>query len=181
MIQTTHPAADAFPQEMSRFRAWWYSVKKRIRLERENLSYRGFRYFQDRMTRTIQIITARTALAIDDLLGRDHDHHRARSIAYVLEVLGIEHDKAYSRYQPKPYAGEVTLFRTAEQLPGFQEDRSLGWERLLGAALTVCDVPGHQQNVLVEPHVSALAKLLTFRLNAAQGRYMRKTSKHRAG
>jgi len=91
-------------------------------------------------------------------------------MAYILEALAVEHDKVYDRYQPSPYQGDVVFFRTEKQLPGLMADRSLGWQELLGAKLEICNVPGHQQNVLIEPHVSRLAKELTVRLKAVQER-----------
>ena len=117
---------------------------------------------------------ARATIAIDGICGRSHSDHTSRSMIYVLEALGKEHDKAYEKYAPRPYDGEVVLFRAQHQLPGFSGDRSLGWQKLLGANLTVCDVPGHQQNILVEPHLSHLAKELMHRLKSAQERWTMK-------
>jgi thioesterase domain-containing protein len=170
MIQTTHPSLTAFLSGMSGIHRWWQRARKRFDLERENLSYRGLSYVQERMKRSRDILWARTAIGIDNLFGRDHHDHSSRSVAYILEVLSIEHDKAYDRYQPSPYHGDVVLFRTEKQHPGLMADHSLGWQDILGAKLEICNVPGHQQNALTEPHVSRLAKELAVRLKAAQER-----------
>ncbi|MCM3902996.1 MAG: hypothetical protein ND866_14915, partial [Pyrinomonadaceae bacterium] len=122
-----------------------------------------------------------TAIAIDNLFGRDLHDHSSGSVAYILEAVSIEHDKAYDRYQPSPYHGEVVLFRTEKQQLGLMADRSLGWQDLLGAKFEICDVLGHQQNVLVEPHVSRLAKELMARLKSAQERWVEKMSTRLAG
>lgn len=181
MIQTTHPSLNASLSEMSRLSRWWNRAWKRWDLERENFAYRGFSHILDRIARSLDILTARTAIAVDRLLGRDRHDYSARSTVYILEALSAEHDKAYDRYQPKSYQGDVVLFRTAKQLPELAADRSLGWQSLLDGALHICDVPGHQQNVLVEPHVSRLASELAACLRAAQKREAMKLSKRMAG
>ena len=104
-----------------------------------------------------------------------------RSLAYILETLSYEHDKAYDRYEPRPYQGAVILFLTAKQLPGLTEDSTLGWSRLLGSNLEVCNVPGHQQNVLVEPHLSALAREFMARLRSIQDRWNAKSPSRKVG
>jgi aspartate racemase len=185
MIQTTHPSLtvypSGYPSGMSGFQQRWQRIMKRIDLEWENFQYRGLSHIQDRLKRTIVVLRARVAIAFDNLTGRDQQDISTRSMAYILETLSIEHDKAYDRYQPRPDEGNVVLFRTAKQLPGFQEDRSLGWQNLLGTKLEVCDVPGHQQNVLIEPHLSALAKELMCSLRLAQERGAVKAHKRKTG
>ena len=168
MVQTTHPAVSGFPSDMSAFVRWWHGVRKRVDLEWENLSYRGFSHLQERFRRTIDVVYARAAIAIDNLSGRARKEHTSRSMAYILEMLGTEHDNAYDRYEPRPYQGHVVLFRAQKQLPGLTADRFLGWQRVLGANLDVCDVPGHQQNLLGEPHVVRLAEAFNARLNVVQ-------------
>ena len=61
---------------------------------------------------------------------------------------------------------------TNKQLSGLMSDECLGWGRVLDGNLGVCEVPGHQQNVLLEPNVRWLAAELTPRLEAAQHRYL---------
>lgn len=181
MIQTTHPSLTGFPSGMSGLQRWWQRVKKRVDLERENLSYRGLSHIQERIQRSLDIILARTAIAIDGFIGRDYQDCSSRPMAYILEALGIEHDRAYDRYQPRSYEGEVVLFRTEKQLPGLMVDQSMGWHDLIGAGLEICRVPGHQQNVLIEPHVSYLAGELAARLKTAQDRWAVDASTRKAG
>ena len=181
MIQTVHPGLTAALSNISGLPAWWDRVRKRWELERENLANRGFSHIQDRMKRGFDILTARTVIASDNLTGHNRQDHNGWSMAYILEMLSIEHDKAYDRYQPRAYQGDVVLFRTEKQLPGLTADRSLGWQELLGAKLEVCNVPGHQQNVLAEPHVSRLANELMARLKSTQERWAEKMSTRLAG
>lgn len=85
-------------------------------------------------------------------------------MAYILEILGIEHDRAFDNYVPRPYPGDVLLFRASKQLPGMISDSSLGWRPVIKGNLKICELPGHQQNILVEPRVARLAEELTARL-----------------
>ncbi len=52
--------------------------------------------------------------------------------------------------------------------PGLVADEYLGWKRVLRGSLDVCEIPGRQQNLLLEPNVLHLARELSSRLNAAQ-------------
>ena len=45
-------------------------------------------------------------------------------------------------------------------------DASLGWAPVIQGKLEIREVPGHQQNILIEPHVTRLAEELAARLNA---------------
>jgi len=87
-------------------------------------------------------------------------------MAYILELLGMEHDRAFMSYVPRPYNGDVLLFRASKQLPGMLADRSLGWKEVIKGHLEICELPGHQQNILVEPRVVRLAEELQSRLHA---------------
>jgi len=52
------------------------------------------------------------------------------------------------------------LFRSSKQMPGIIADASLGWGKLLGDNLEIRVIPGHQQNMLIEPNVVALSNEL---------------------
>jgi thioesterase domain-containing protein/acyl carrier protein len=174
MIQTTSPTAQAFPPAMWAIGRWWNRTSKRLQLEWENFLVRGGGHLKERIRRAVDVVGARTIMACDRLRGKSGGDNRSRSMAYILERLGIEHDRAYEQYTPHPYAGQVILFRTHHQLAGFREDPSLGWKDLLGANLVVCEVPGHQQNVLRAPHVEVLAKELMGHLNRSQALWAEK-------
>jgi thioesterase domain-containing protein len=70
--------------------------------------------------------------------------------------------RAASLYEPKPYAGPVTLFRAGE------EEGDLGWGGLTPEPVEVVPVPGHHLNLLAEPHVRTLAQRLRLSLEAAR-------------
>ena len=82
-------------------------------------------------------------------------------MAYTLEMLAIEHEKARIRYVPRPYSGPVVLFRASKQLSGLMTDYTLGWKDVLNGNFEICEVPGHQETMLSDPNVSILAEKVT--------------------
>jgi amino acid adenylation domain-containing protein len=168
LIQAIHPAFSDFGSDITLFRRWWYRATKRVDLERENLSYRGTNYIFERSRRLWEIARVRTAMAINKITGNGHSRRKPLSMAYILESLGIEHDKAYRKYIPGPYSGDVLIFRARKQLRGLMADWRMGWKDVFHGNLNVFEVPGHQQNLLIEPNVLLLAEELTARLATAQ-------------
>ena len=178
MIQTTYPHCDVFPG-MSMIEQWWHQAKKRADLEWDNFQHRGTGHVKERIRRIIDVVGAKAAIALDQFLGKSHGDYASRSMPYILERLAIEHERVYQAYRPRPYAGAVVLFRARYQLPGLSRDRSLGWHTLLGSNLEVCDMPGHQQNLLLEPHIHVLANELMSHLRHIQKFWADQTSRSR--
>jgi amino acid adenylation domain-containing protein len=164
LIQTMHPAASQFRRGTSLLHRLWYRVAKQADLEWETLRARGANQIRERLRRVWDVGWARTQIACDRLLGSRRAHP---SMPYILESLGIEHDRAFDRYEPSPYFGDVVLYRSHKQLRGLIADVSLGWKDLISGNLCVHEIPGHQQSILSEPNVSILATDLTARLHAA--------------
>ena len=165
MIQTTHPGAPAFAPGSSSANRWWHRAAKRVDLERDNLLQRGFGYFGDRLRRTRDVMQARTQIAFDKKMSNGNGSKTRASMAYTLELLGMEHDRAFMNYVPRPYHGDVLLFRASKQLPGLLANRSLGWKPIITGRLEIRELPGHQQNILVEPRVRRLAEELQSQLH----------------
>ena len=174
LIQSTHPDAIRFKPTTTVVQRGWYRTTKRIKLELENFSHGGTKYVADRCRHVWNRARARMTIAFDGMTDKTHPEPLRRPMHYVLEVLSLEHRKAMKKYAPSPYGGDVVLFRAKEQLAGLIADESLGWKDLLRGNLDVCEVPGHQQNLLMEPNVSRLAEELTVRLKAAHNRHAAK-------
>jgi thioesterase domain-containing protein len=75
--------------------------------------------------------------------------------------------QAVRDYRPSPFAGRIVLFKTSapehhkERTAGEEDvDPALGWGGLAAAGLEMHPVAGEHQQVVSEPHVSALAALL---------------------
>jgi thioesterase domain-containing protein len=82
--------------------------------------------------------------------------------------------QAIAAYQPRPYRGRITLFRSSSTEPenplfaGAFERPDYGWADLTGGeAVDVHRVPGDHITMLVEPHVPVLAEALSTALDAA--------------
>jgi amino acid adenylation domain-containing protein len=168
LLQTVHPQAMHFKPEATALHRFWYRASKRISLERENLGHRGTRHIGDRFRRALDVTKARTAIRLRSAFGNGQSVRPGASMAEVLEILGIEHDRAFEKYVPKPFYGNAVLFRAAKQMPGILADSSLGWKPLMTGKFMVCEIPGHQQNMLVEPNVSHLAHELQQRISDFQ-------------
>ncbi len=66
---------------------------------------------------------------------------------------------AIANYIPKPYPGQITLFRCVEQNWWIKHDRELGWAELTEKPVEVIDIPGsHHQ--LVRTNAQLLAQKL---------------------
>jgi thioesterase domain-containing protein/acyl carrier protein len=168
LIQSINPAYARFNPDLTMFKRCWYRTSKRIDLELEHLHHRGFTHILERCRRTWDIALARTAITFDNWMGNGRGRREPMSMAYTLEMLAIEHDKARIRYVPRPYNGPVVLLRASKQLSGLMTDSTLGWKDVVNGNLEICEVPGHQETMLQEPNVSYLAKELTVQLHAAQ-------------
>ena len=168
IIQSMHPEAMRFKPEITALQRFWYRVKKQINLEMENLSNQGKGYLVQRSRRAWDLARTRTAIAIDRMTGKRPSDPSRLSMMYIFESLSIDHKKAMHEYVPRPYSGDVILFRASKQLAGQNSDEFLGWKRVLRGNLDVCEVPGHQQTLLLQPNVSTLAKAVSGRLKTAQ-------------
>jgi len=171
MIQTTHPASAYFNPSTSMLRRYWYRMVKRVDLERENLAYRGKGYILERARRAWDIACARGAIALDEWSGNGRPRRKNPSMPYILESITIENDKAAAGYNPRPYPGEVLLFRAHKQLSGLMTTHYLGWDDVFRGPVELCEIPGHQQNILLEPNVRRLAEEIGVRLKADQRRF----------
>jgi thioesterase domain-containing protein/acyl carrier protein len=170
IIQTIHPAYQRFAPGISPFRRWLYRSAKRFDLERDNLSNRGAIYILQRARRIWDLTQARFELAFDRFVRNGHAPRANLSMPYILESIARENDKAFLRYSPRKYAGDVVLFRAGKQMGGLIPTQDLGWDEIFTGKFEVCDIPGHQQNMLSKPHVARLADELNARLRAAQQR-----------
>jgi thioesterase domain-containing protein/acyl carrier protein len=161
MIQSVHPEAWRFKPGITIFQRAWYQASKRISLELDNLSHRNKGYIAERLRHVSGVLRARMAIAVDGLTGREHQDPSRLPMQYILEVLGKEHENALQGWVPRPYEGRVVLFRASKQLSGRVADQYLGWKGVFNGNLEVREIPGHQQNLLLEPNVLRLAAEFT--------------------
>jgi amino acid adenylation domain-containing protein len=168
MIQSTHPDAIRFKSETSWIQRVQYTAQKRRDLEMENFSQRGWKYISERARHLRDRAGARAAIVLDHFAERESTEPSRLPMNYILEVLGDEHERALREFSPHPYGGDVLLFRASKQLIGQNIDEVLGWKEVLTGRLDVCEIPGHQQNMMSTPNVLQLGKEITNRLRIVQ-------------
>ncbi|MFI5798198.1 amino acid adenylation domain-containing protein [Streptomyces sp. NPDC051677] len=72
--------------------------------------------------------------------------------------------EAVTRYEPQPYAGDITFLRPVESghlLPGMQDDTTRFWRDVCLGDLTVVDIPGDHFSCLRPPHLTRTTDAVT--------------------
>ncbi len=123
LIQSTNPAYARFRPDLTLFRRGWYRAAKRVDLELEYFRHRGANHFwigagargTSHMRELQSNLTIRS--------GNGDRPQKHRSLAYTLEMLAIEHEKARIRYVPRsvqrsghPLSREQTVIRANDGL-----------------------------------------------------------------
>jgi thioesterase domain-containing protein len=168
LIQSMHPQSMYFKPTVPHLQRWWFRATKRLSLELENLSYRGAGYFMERWRFALDRASAKSAIALGHVKVDGETDLSHMPMYYILEALANKHTKVASKYVPRSYNGDVVLFRSSKQLKGLVADEYLGWRALIHGNIDLCEIRGHQQNLLSEPNVRRLAKELSSRLVNAQ-------------
>ena len=88
--------------------------------------------------------------------------------ATMLQAANIE---AAVNYEPKPYAGRLSVFRAQERTIVDRFDRQLGWGGLGNDGVDVYDVPGDHVTLAEEPHVVILGEKFRLAIQAARAKY----------
>jgi thioesterase domain-containing protein/acyl carrier protein len=82
--------------------------------------------------------------------------------------LWATHLQALFQYQPRPFDGHVTLYRSRTHPLLCSFDPQCGWGELAREGVTVRVVPGAHESILEEPHVRGVAGELENSLQALQ-------------
>ncbi len=172
LIQSTHPAVfHLFKPGISAPRRWWYRLQKQFDLERENTLHAGSTYLWRRARYVGDLLLARLAVAFGSRLEKQPSKSANLPKLFIFERLKREHLSALANYRPRQYDGKAILFRASKQMRGLLADETLGWSDTLLGPCEVCEVPGHQQNLMLEPNVQRVARELEQRLRATLRQY----------
>ena len=171
LVQSIHPEAMDFKPGTPAIKRFWYKAQKRGSLEWENFLHGRKGYLSERLWHLWDVVRVRVSIAYRNMTGKDLYMSPELSKLFFFEALGVEHKKAMDQYRPGPYRGDAVVFRASKQLQGLIADQRMGWDKTFLGKLEICEVPGHQQNLLLEPNVSQLAKEFSIRLKAAQQRF----------
>jgi thioesterase domain-containing protein len=141
-----------------------YSIRDRVILEWDELSGQPFRKKIQRIImrseRMRDLIQNKLEIMLDRFPENSLLRIKKHSLVYHLEQIADANDRAWLRYRPKPYNGKVIFLLARNQPRGLIPDPMLGWSGLLTGELHVHEVPGFRQNMLDEPNVSEIAKII---------------------
>ena len=93
---------------------------------------------------------------------------RRRSIPHVAADLRYENRRAERMYRRLPYGGRVLMLKTTDPAGGIYPIPLMGWKGLLQGRVDEYAVPGDHLRMLVEPAVTAVARLLRKHLDELQ-------------
>jgi thioesterase domain-containing protein len=80
-------------------------------------------------------------------------------IQYLFNIFQVN-NQALQDYVPRPYRGQITLFKAGEIRPEDDRRPTLGWDALTTEGVEVHECPGTHFTMIREPHVQILAEQL---------------------
>jgi FkbH-like protein len=94
-----------------------------------------------------------------NLISPDFGLAQARRLLRIYKI----NSKAYHQYNPRPYAGQVTLFPATESSDSNQvvQETAMGWSALALAGVKTYQIPGNHQTMIRQPYVKVLAEKLS--------------------
>lgn len=107
-------------------------------------------------------------------------HERETIGRSALRTIQATNDEAAERYQPKPYAGQVTLFNPRINYTKFPDDH-MGWDGVVLGGIDIVRLPMNPHAMLVEPSVEFLAVKLAGKIEEAEARMTLHQNKSMAG
>jgi thioesterase domain-containing protein len=138
-----------------------YQIAQNLKFHWDNLVARpgaeGRAFLERKLRVSLGRALGRLQLAVAQIPGLDH----LRSTANSLDIrLTAVNDLALLNYKPKPYSGQVIVFRPNKLFKG-EADPDFGWRELVGDNLRIHVLPVAPRGMLVEPFARMLARRLT--------------------
>jgi thioesterase domain-containing protein len=134
----------------------------------DNLRRDGVMYLVRKARLKRKYLTRKIVHRAQLLMASRHNPKKGKAPAN-LRYAQIEdaHLRAIAHHEFKPFSGSIMLLRAANR--GYEgvtslseiEDPTLGWGELILGKLDICDVPANHLNMLLEPNVREVARLLT--------------------
>jgi len=143
----------------------WYALRDRLALEWDSLAglslSKKCQRLEGRTKRLFDLMHSEIEILSDHLPAWFPFHIRNHSLVYQFEKIAALNDHAGLRYRPKPYDGKVLLLRAGKQSMGLVPDPMLGWSGLLTGEIHIHEIPGFRQNMLDEPNVLEVARVIS--------------------
>ncbi|GJQ59806.1 MAG: HAD-IIIC family phosphatase [Candidatus Scalindua sp. AMX11] len=141
-----------------------FQLDDRIILEKERFakfsSKDKMSYISESVKRGKVIVQSRLRKLSKLLLTRIHKSNHKHSMTHILEVVARENDKAFNKYCPKQYNGQVVFFTARKQSRRIAYEPSLGWREFTDCDSPIHEIPCNRQDILAEPHIRILAEQL---------------------
>ena len=77
--------------------------------------------------------------------------------------------RALEAYSPRPYSGDLSIFRAADHQFDTSPDPNLGWKGLALGDINITTVPGNHFTMFREPHVKVLAQEFAAQFDRTKG------------
>src|SRR5262249_2892311 len=79
----------------------------------------------------------------------------------------MAHNRMMKSYQPRLYAGRITLLRAANPTGNYEFSSHLGWNKVANEGVEIYDIPCSHETLFLEPHVQVVAEKLASCIEAA--------------
>jgi thioesterase domain-containing protein len=145
------------------FRGLLYKIYERIDLELNNISVLDpqakLTYFLSRIRRLISLLLVKGE-RLSERLFIKNSNNKNHSQSYLLEVIDDYHERAFYEYCPRPYSGNLTLFRVSKQRKHVHPDLNLGWGKFVEGEIDNHEIDAYHKNILKMPNVISLTQKL---------------------
>lgn len=139
---------------------WMLEHPQRVQYVRERLHYGYMNMFDE--VEALAMAVARWSYRM---------RGRADSIPKDLQETPGFIREASVAYDPRPYDGDVVLYRSKQQPPGAAVEETLGWDAVVRGKITVIELPGMHATMIAEPRVRYLVEAFRPVLEEAQARH----------
>ena len=140
-------------EQWFRFDLHWSSFKTATGREKSD-------YVRTKLSRLKKQFKQWRRKAVQECYQRVRDKIQRVFLPQAIRAVQESGAQATRSYQPKPYAGKVTLFRAATQPPGIYEDPANGWKDYALGGIDIHTIPGHHGSISRMPRVRILAQRL---------------------
>ncbi|NTW52576.1 MAG: amino acid adenylation domain-containing protein [Chlorobiaceae bacterium] len=144
-------------------------ASSRLHKHREKLKQAGLSYLankiRERLILECRILSEKLGKRYSSMmLGYYMATRRTSTMPVSIKEFAARQDneEAARNYEPTPYDGKITLFRSSERVVGVSDvfDPLLGWGAFARGGIEVVDCPNDHLGMLKEPHVIVVAQKL---------------------
>ena len=167
MIHSEATQYKCFKPQLPKWQQSYYSVQKRVMLEKDNLANRSAKwpYLRQRVRHAWNLFQVMRLLRQENSTAVQADNRYWTD--YVVAQIGIRNTTASQQYQAGPYNGRTLFIRGLVETQGIDHRLLLGWDDVLSGEVEIREVPAHQENIIEYPNVTVWADNLNDALTKA--------------